>query len=195
MAQNLGEYFDNYFRGTHLCFCFRPIQLLCALRDNTNKKYSFLLSPVSLRAKFLSPSLPLFFTIQLLLSYFYLFSPFLISKLLNPLFTFITLTPWQNHWLIPLNNTHIPKSSGHISDFILLHCSALLHAEDYSVLPETIFHGSSHDSIPPCFPFVFLGTSSMPCSVLLSTYQTIWYLYKHHKNSQENFGLKEYRNE
>lgn len=164
MAQNLGEYFDNYIRGTHLCFLLRPIQLLCVLRDNTNKKHAFLLSPVSLRAKFLSlplsPSLPLFFTIQLLLSYFYLFSPFLISKLLlNPLFTFITLSPWQNHWLIPLNNTHIPKSSGHISDFILLHCSPLLHAEDYSVLPETIFHGSSHDSIPPCCPSVFLGTS------------------------------------
>ena len=91
----------------------------------------------------------LYFTVQLLLSSFYVLL-FLISN-----FTHSSLsTPWEIYPLMSLNDIHIAKSNGSFSGFILLHCLASFKVVDYCVLPETIFgvaimgryHDSYHDT-------------------------------------------------
>lgn len=97
----------------------------------------------------------LYFTVQLLLSSCYILF-FLISN-----FTHSSLsTPWEIYPLMSLNDTHIAKSNGSFSGFILLHCLASFRVVDYCVLPETIFGaaimGSYHDSYHDTTLFVFL---------------------------------------
>lgn len=102
----------------------------------------------------------LYFTVQLLLSSFYVLL-FLISN-----FTHSSLSaPWEIYPLMSLNDIHIAKSNGSFSGFILLHCLASFKVVDYCVLPETIFlvaiMGSDHDSYHDttlCFPSISLAT-------------------------------------